>query len=228
MTNRTYFIYLHRRHDTDEIFYVGKGTRTQGKGYYRAYTNYGRNEIWGHIVKKISYSVELIADFFLEDDAFTFERELIVKYGMRCNGGSLCNLTIGGDGRTGLSPSAETRVKLSMALSGTNHPNWGKKLSTETCRRKSESMKISPYNLRGKKLPKFWRDRTSIKKIGKLNPMYGKVGALHHNSRKVLNVVTGTMYDSVRVAAEANNYKMKTLYNWLSGHRLNPTKLEFA
>ena len=33
----TYFIYVHRRDDTNEVFYVGKGTRTQTKQYSRAY-----------------------------------------------------------------------------------------------------------------------------------------------------------------------------------------------
>ena len=39
---------------------------------------------------------------------------------------------------------------------------------------------------------------------------------------------SGATFDSVQIAAEKLGYKMKTLYNWLSGHRKNPTSLEFA
>ena len=71
------------------------------------------------------------------------------------------------------------------------------------------------------------RRKKSITKIGVLNPMYGKTGAAHPNSRRVVDRTTGTTYDSVQIAADARGHKMKTLYNWLSGHRPNPTALEF-
>jgi hypothetical protein len=44
----------------------------------------------------------------------------------------------------------------------------------------------------------------------------------------VIDRATGTVYDSVQIAADARGVKMKTLYNWLSGHRSNCTALEFA
>ena len=72
------------------------------------------------------------------------------------------------------------------------------------------------------------RRKKSVTKIGALNPMHGKTGALHPNSRRVRDRDTGAIFDSVLIAAEARGFKMKTLYNWLSGHRPNPTTLEFA
>ena len=72
------------------------------------------------------------------------------------------------------------------------------------------------------------RRMKSITKVGALNPMYGKTGAAHPNSRKVRDRSTGAIYDSVQIAADELGHKMKTLYNWLSGHRPNPTTLEFA
>jgi hypothetical protein len=225
----TFYIYLHRRADTGEVFYVGKGTaRTDKKRYKRAYCVDDRNVMWRRIVSKTAYSVDVVADFFDESDAFRMERELIALHGRRMDGGTLCNFTLGGEGHSGLSPSAKTRAKLSAAFSGERHFNWGKKLSAETCRKKSETLKSSPKNLRGKKLPQWWKDRIAIGKIGKRNPMYGKTGASHPMSRKVVDRLTGATYDSVQIAAEALGHKMKTLYNWLSGHRPNPTTLEFA
>lgn len=72
------------------------------------------------------------------------------------------------------------------------------------------------------------RRKKSVTKIGALNPMHGITGAAHPNSRRVRDAATGATYDSVLIAAEARGFKMKTLYNWLSGHRPNPTTLEFA
>lgn len=72
------------------------------------------------------------------------------------------------------------------------------------------------------------RRKKSITKVGALNPMHGKTGAAHPNSRKVVDKNSGDVFDSVLIAAESRGLKMKTLYNWLSGHRKNPTTLEFA
>lgn len=70
--------------------------------------------------------------------------------------------------------------------------------------------------------------KKSVTKIGALNPMYGKTGSAHPTSRKVRDRETGVVFDSVQIAADSLGFKMKTLYNWLSGHRQNPTTLEFA
>lgn len=72
------------------------------------------------------------------------------------------------------------------------------------------------------------RRKKSITKLAKLNPMYGKRGADSPRSRAVRDAATGFIYESVLLAATAHDLKMKTLYNWLSGHRKNPTMLEFA
>lgn len=172
--------------------------------------------------------MELVADFFIESDAFEMECELIALHGRRSDGGTLCNLTTGGEGHGGYSPTEETRTKLRALVAGEKHFNWGKKLSAETCRKKSESLKNSPLNLRGKKLPDWWKKRISDNVKGEANHMYGRTGAAHPNSRKVCDRSTGDVYDSVLLASEARGLKMKTLYNWLSGHRKNPTTLEFA
>ena len=91
----TYFIYVHRRDDTNEVFYVGKGTRTQTKQYSRAYVTTKRNHFWRNITSRTTFTVELVADFFTEEDAFEMERELIATYRRRKDGGTLCNLTLG-------------------------------------------------------------------------------------------------------------------------------------
>lgn len=72
------------------------------------------------------------------------------------------------------------------------------------------------------------RKKKSITKIGKLNPMYGITGSNHPASRPVIHKNAGVFFNSVQEAAEHYGYKMKTLYNILSGIRTNNTPLEFA
>ncbi|MCR4340838.1 MAG: hypothetical protein NUW01_13240, partial [Gemmatimonadaceae bacterium] len=69
MTDRSYFVYLHRRDDTGEVFYVGKGTRTQKHQYDRSLDRSSRNPHWKRIVAKHGHTAEVVADFFIENDA---------------------------------------------------------------------------------------------------------------------------------------------------------------
>lgn len=223
-----HFVYVHRKAKTGEVFYVGKGTRCAKKRDGRAYATHNRTNHWRNIVAKHGLLVEVVSWFESNEDCLRMERDLIAYYGRSMDGGCLCNLTLGGEGSTGLPLSAEARRKLSEANRGERHFNWGKKLSPETCAKKSESMRASPKNLRGKKLPDWWVEKIRAAKLGAQNPMHGKTGAAHPKSRKVRDRASGAMYDSVQIAADALGFKMKTLYNWLSGHRPNPTALEFA
>ncbi len=70
------------------------------------------------------------------------------------------------------------------------------------------------------------RRKKSEQQMGSKNSMYGKKGK--GPARKIENIETGKTYISVSDAAEKCGYKMKTLYNWLSGHRKNPTDLRFV
>jgi len=70
------------------------------------------------------------------------------------------------------------------------------------------------------------RLKKSLAQIGRRNSMYGKRGS--GLSRKVRDIENENVYKSVSEAAEAYGYKMKTLYNWLTGHRKNPTTLRFV
>jgi hypothetical protein len=225
---KTYYIYLHRRNDTGEVFYVGKGTNTPRGKYQRAFHKRKRSRVWNAIVSKSGYSIEILVDYFVEEDAFIMERQQIAFYGRYCDGGRLCNLTMGGEGSSGFVPTKKTREKLRQANSGELHANWGKKLSLQTCRKKSESMRISPLNLSGKKLPDWWKQRIAVTKVGPLNPMYGRTGAAHPNSIKVLDNSNGHIFPSVTAAAKFINIKTGTLYSMLFGLNPNKTQMELA
>ena len=226
-----FYIYKHTRPDTNEVFYIGKGNTSKNSHQERYKTSSGRNKIWKSIVAKNNgiFIPEIICYCDTEDEVNRLEMQYIRMYGRRDLGlGTLCNLTDGGDGSVGIIPTKITREKLSIAFSGDRHPNFGKKLSKETCLKKSESMKSSDKNLKGKKLPDWWKEKISRTKTGEKNPMYGKTGVLSHRSRKVIDINTGEVYDSVSIAADKYELKMKTLYNMLSGHRPNKYNLKFA
>ena len=72
------------------------------------------------------------------------------------------------------------------------------------------------------------RAKKAASKIGKLNPMHGKRGLEHPQSRCVVLHGYGLVFASVQEAADFFGLKMKSLYNKLSGHRPNDTNLEFA
>lgn len=108
-----FYVYVHRRKDTLDVFYVGKGV---GK---RAWKHAGRNEWWHRVVKKYGRTVEIVKRFDDEDLAFELEKELIAFYGRD----KVCNLTDGGMG--GVAVSEETRAKMSAARKG-------RKVSEET------------------------------------------------------------------------------------------------
>lgn len=101
-----FYVYSHRRKDTGEVFYIGKG-----KGR-RAHTKSGRSELWGRIASKYGFYVSIITDELSEKDALTLEKELILKHD------NLCNFTDGGEGISGYRHSEEAKIKIRLAHAG--------------------------------------------------------------------------------------------------------------
>lgn len=102
------YVYCHMRNDTNEVFYIGKGTGN------RAYNSSSRNVYWKNIVKKANgFTVQIIAKYLSHKEAFKFEALLISKLLPKIK---LANLNAGGEG--GVNPSEETRLKMSLAKLG--------------------------------------------------------------------------------------------------------------
>lgn len=121
------YVYCHMRNDTNELFYIGKGTGN------RAYNSTSRNPYWKNIVQKANgFTVQIIAKFLTHKEAFSFESLLISKLLPKIK---LCNLNAGGEG--GSNPSLETRLKMSLA-------KLGKKQSPETILKRVASRKKIP------------------------------------------------------------------------------------
>jgi hypothetical protein len=155
-------VYIHRRNDNNEIFYVGIGNNIK-----RAYEVKNRTNIhWKRIVNKCGYTIEIINDNLSWLDACNKEKELIKKYGrIDLNEGTLVNMTDGGDGQS--NPSDETREKLKYEKTE-EHKNKlrtyqiGIKQSEETIKKRIDS---------GFHKTEEYRNKMSVSLSGEKNPM---------------------------------------------------------
>jgi hypothetical protein len=120
-----YYVYQHRRDDTGEVFYVGKGKKK------RCFSQ-NRNKHWKNITNKTSYTIEIIFENLSSEIACLVEIGLITKY--KTQGIELCNYTIGGEGTVGYKHSFSSKEIMSQNQKG-------KKLSPEHKQKISEARK---------------------------------------------------------------------------------------
>lgn len=220
-----HYVYLHLKKDTGEVFYVGKGTfrKDRRPSYERAIARHSRNSFWRNVEKKHGFKPVIFASCKTDKEAQRLEKEMISKLKRRdSDGGLLVNLTDGGDGHCGIIASEELRKKRSINSGGKRSKAWIKAI-----RKARKNGGNGGVVKKGDKLPKQWRENIRKTKLGKDNPMFGRTGKDHPNTRRVFDVKSCKVYESVSDAADQCGLKMKTLYNWLSGHRRNPTNLRF-
>jgi hypothetical protein len=165
-------VYLHRRKDSGEIFYVGIGEPK------RPYRKDNRNDYWHHIVNKCGYNVEIVHTNLSWEEACELERMLISEYGRKDLGlGSLVNMTDGGDGKVGFVFSEESKKKIGDSNRGKKigekNPFFGKQHPPELIEQIKQTKKLNPWiptpeqkdkwasQMRGRKI----HDDESINKI---------------------------------------------------------------
>jgi hypothetical protein len=119
-----YYVYQHKKADTNEIFYVGKG-----KGR-RAFLCSKRNPYWQNIVAKHGFNVEIIVDNIDEELSFLVEMETIDAYKKR--GITLSNMTDGGEGVSGFSHPHSEEHKQRLKGNTFGQSTWGKTFKGKT------------------------------------------------------------------------------------------------
>jgi hypothetical protein len=143
-----WYVYQHITNDESLPFYIGIGKK---KNYSRAKTKFDRNQFWSNIVNKHGFKHIILYENISYEEACKLEIELIAKYGRRDLGtGCLCNLTNGGEGKSGI--SEEERLVRSNRFSGENNPNYGKKMSDV------QKQKISNTLKENKIIPPNWHN----------------------------------------------------------------------
>ncbi|PDS97535.1 hypothetical protein CO659_12790 [Rhizobium sp. S9] len=110
-----FYVYTWHRPDKDEIFYVGKGKGSRAGNTHR------RNAHFKNIITKLKDmnlepTVTRVASGLSESDAFKLEIELIAKHKRVSDGGTLCNLTDGGEGSSGAVITDENKAKKSLRM----------------------------------------------------------------------------------------------------------------
>lgn len=221
---KRFYVYRHIRRDTGMPFYIGKGAnrRKRKTKFERAASTHRTNPHWQRIVAKHGHDVEILNCFETEREAIAAEMFFIRLHGRTSDGGTLVNLTDGGDGRARGFFSEDERKARSERLKGKQWPKeFGEKIA-------AAKRGIATSIQKGDKLPQWWRERISKAVTGERNSRYGKTGEQSKQSRAVIDTATGETIVNVTRAAAQRGMKMKTLYNMLSGHRPNTTTLKFA
>lgn len=81
MNKKDKVVYIHKRKEDGQIFYVGMGT------IKRPYSFTNRNKMWNKYVEKYGKpDVEIVRGYLTKDEALILERKLIAKYGLRIYG----------------------------------------------------------------------------------------------------------------------------------------------
>lgn len=197
--NITYYLYRHIRLDKNEPFYIGISSMQSdnNSGYARANRMTNRNHIWNNIYNACGKNirVDILFETDNKEEILNKENEFILLYGRKnTNKGTLANLTDGGLGAVGVVYTEERR------------------------KQQSNTLKNSPHSLKGKKLSKEWVENIRKQKLGSKNPMFGKHTPI---SKKVINVITKEVFDTILLAGDSIGLKGRLLHQYLSGHRVN-------
>lgn len=127
------YVYIHAFPNTSDIhgiFYVGKGIKNRSHDFCK------RNQYHKRIVAKYGKEKVIVRKLACESKQHALDLEIQMIAKLRSIGVKLANLTDGGEGASGIKPSEETRLKLSIAK---------KNMSDDTKRKMSESKKnMSP------------------------------------------------------------------------------------
>jgi hypothetical protein len=165
--NNNFYVYVHKRNDNNQIFYVGKGKNKR----YLSVT--GRNQHWKNTCAKYGWYAVIVNDNLSEELAFELEEFMINEIGLN----NLCNKNYFNGGKSGYTHSIESRNKMSKSKMG-NIP-WNKGLKNPSI---SERMKGINNPMFGKK---------KIHSLDALLKLRQKNGTL------VCDLYTGIFYDSI-------------------------------
>ncbi len=136
-----YCVYFYLR-DDQTPYYVGMGKKE------RPFAKHAHRQDKGDFKPKNNDLIKIVHENLSQEEAFRLEIFYIEKYGRKCDGGILINLTIGGEGAR---HNEETRKKLSLIKTGT-------KASEETKRKMSDAHK-------GKKMPPGSGQKTALTRL---------------------------------------------------------------
>lgn len=171
---RRFYIYEWIRLDTNEPFYVGKGSGNRAYQIDRSRNKYFRN-----IVNKNDVAVVIIADNLTEKEAYDAEVWFIYEYKHIFNY-KLVNLDEGGRG------AVEGKFNHMYGRKGRLHPNYGMVVSEETRRKQSlarTGKRNGMYGKRGELSPIYGRTKPEKERLNISRGLKGKKKSEEHKRR---------------------------------------------
>lgn len=117
---KTFIVYQLRASDEERPFYIGKthkGSNREGEHRARAEAGGRKTRVYGKMVSISKRGARALFEVLLETEteryALSEEVRLIKEYGRVSDGGILTNLTVGGEGVSGLVMTEESKRKMS-------------------------------------------------------------------------------------------------------------------
>lgn len=165
----------------------------------RANNKSNRNNYWKNINNKAGTEVQILKSNLNIEDAKYFEKMLISYYGKLCNKtGILCNISDGGESAYGAVRSCETKLRISLSKTGIPQ---------------SEETKIKIGNAN--------RGRITSDEVKM------KLSLSNKRTRKIVNMNTGEIYESVSVASIKLNISKSLIYHYLLGECKNKANIKY-
>lgn len=211
------YVYRHTKLGTSDVFYIGIGNTPE---FQRAKTIHGRNRWWEYTVEKYNFDYEILATNLSWEEACELEIILIAYYGRKdCCGGCLVNLTDGGDGTLGVLKTPEQIAKwkesnigkqdgeLNVMFGRTRgkHHLAKEVLHLETgvffdcALDAAETVKIPYSTFKSKLNGKIFNDTGFV--YAEVYEREGVPQKESKNYKKVIHVITGIIYNSIKEAA---------------------------
>lgn len=205
-----YYVYIWIITESKEVFYVGKG---KGSRYKQTYN---RNKFFKDMYNSHKCHCEIVASNLNEEDAFKLERETIAYYKEYFPNYRLTNQTEGGEGVSGWNPSDDWRKKqASLSKKRWENPLFRQKMidirnNKNGVYQSIEFRKKISKLVTGVKNPNYnnkWTNEqkqhlSDLRKAKKLG-----VGETNGNSKKVMCVENGEIFDFIQLALEKYNIK---------------------
>jgi group I intron endonuclease len=177
-------IYIYEELTFDyEPFYIGKGTNNRDyHSIFDKYNSFKKNKIQSLKQKNIRVLSIKVFDNLNEQESFNIETSIIKKIGRRDQKlGPLTNLTDGGDGRTNIIVSDETKIKISDTKKSQNLHNKHTEL-TKNLLKKINQGENNPFF--GKNHTEEVKEEHSLRVSGTNHPMWGK----KHNEETIQKI----------------------------------------
>jgi hypothetical protein len=211
-------VYQHRRNDNNNVFYVGIGRKEQ-----RAYElkDTRRNRYWKRIANKYGVVVEVTHKDICLEEAQSIEKYLIAFWREYHGKEAMANISDGGDtGNKFIKMPPEAVEKMRIKKLGTKQSEEVKKKRGEAISKALQNPEVRARYAAAS--TGRWHTDQAKDKISK-----ARTGGGNGKARKVIDTVTGEIFDCMKDAANKYGIPCGTLQHYLTGYCKNKTNLKY-